>query len=165
MNQSVTNRERRRAKRVGCDASVRYQTGREQGGQARVVDVDHGGLCLELAHPVAAQQKVMVEVVEPTRGDGTVVVTGRVVWCGPCAGGYRAGVRIYHDEPDVRVALCALMCAALKRQAAVASMRDRHFIYVEWKLAALDANQGPQRIWRRRSDAPRPVRTAPAFTY
>ncbi|MBM3290665.1 MAG: PilZ domain-containing protein [Candidatus Hydrogenedentes bacterium] len=163
MNQASANRERRAAKRVACETRARYQNGQNAVEAATVVNVDHGGLCLLLSQPLARGQRVMLEVDEPKRGDGSVEMKGQVAWCVPSAGGFRAGVRVYHDVADVRVALCALMCAALKQQAAVAAMRDRHFIYAEWKLAALEANDGANWIWKKRETAVGVVRKALAM--
>ncbi|NUM52885.1 MAG: PilZ domain-containing protein [Candidatus Hydrogenedentes bacterium] len=165
MNQLTTNRERRRAKRVSCAAAVRYQLGREIGGHATLADVDHGGIGVLVSHPLREGQRVMLEVDEPKRGDGTVELKGRVAWCEKCADGYRAGIRVYHDEGDARVALCALMCAALKQQAAVADLRNRHFIYAEWKLVSLAANEEPHWIWKKRERLTGAMRNVLALGY
>lgn len=165
MNESIANRERRRAKRVTCNTKVRYQLGREIGGHAALVDVDHCGISVALSRSLAVGQRVMLEVDEPKRGDGMVEMKGRVAWCEECGDGFRAGIRVYHDEADVRLALCALMCAALKEQAAIADLRNRHFIYAEWKLASLAANDEPHWIWKKRDRLTGAMRNALALGY
>lgn len=162
MTATTWNREQRRSKRVKLETTVRYQLGRELGGHAGLVDVDHNGLCVRVSHELAVGQRLMLEVDEPKRGEGSVELKGRVAWCRRDENGFRAGIHVYLDTADVRIVLCALMCAALKKQAAVADLRNRHFIYVEWKLAALDANPEPgtSAIWNsKRASARKPSRT------
>ncbi|MCC6154777.1 MAG: PilZ domain-containing protein [Candidatus Hydrogenedentes bacterium] len=165
MNQTLVNRERRSAKRVACATQVRYQLSRELGGHASLVNVDQGGICIALAHTVAVGQRLMLDVVAPKSGDRAIELKGRVAWCEQTADGYHAGIRVYHDDTTVRFALCTLMCAALKKQAAVADIRNRHFIYVEWKLAALDASEEPTRVLRKRDRVKHAVRNVMALGY
>ena len=167
MHQSNSYRERRRTKRVALTSRVRYQLGREIGGHATLVNVDMGGLSVAVSEPIPRGRWVMLEVDEPKRGDGAVEMKGQVVWCARDGEAYRAGVRVYHDEADVRVALCALMCAALKKQAAVADLRDRHFIYAEWKLAALAASEaaGSSWVWKKRERLKGALQNALALGY
>ncbi|MCC6797551.1 MAG: PilZ domain-containing protein [Candidatus Hydrogenedentes bacterium] len=165
MNQTLATRERRSAKRVAFSTPVRYQLSREFGGHASLVDIDQGGICIALSHAVSVGQRLMLDVIVPKAGDRAIELKGRVAWCEQTADGYRAGIRVYHDEETVRVALCTLMCAALKKQAAVADIRNRHFIYVEWKLAALDANEEPGKILRKRDRVKHAVRNVLALGY
>lgn len=165
MNQLIANRERRSAKRVACASAVRYQLDREWGGHATLINVDHGGICVSLTHPLEKGQRVMLNIDRPKHGDGTVELKGRVAWSEQAGTGYRAGIRVYHDEADARVALCALMCAALKKQAAVADLRERHFVYAEWKLAALAANDEPNWISKKRDRVKHAVRNVLALGY
>lgn len=165
MNQTLANQDRRSAKRVACATPVRYQLSRELGGHASLVNVDQGGICITLTHAVAIGQRLMLDVVAPKAGDRSIELKGRVAWCEQTADGYRAGIRVYHDDTTVRVALCTLMCAALKKQAAVADIRNRHFIYVDWKLAALDANDEPSRILKKRDRVKHAVRNVLALGY
>lgn len=167
MNQSIASRERRRAKRATFNTTIRYQVSREIGGHATLVNVDQGGMSIALTQPMAKGQRVMLEVDEPKRGEGALEMKGEVVWCRQVGDAYRAGIRVYHDESDVRVALCALMCAALKAQAAIADLRNRHFIYAEWKLAALAASDaaGSDWVWKKRERLKGAVRNALALGY
>ena len=165
MNQTIANRERRSAKRVACATPVRYQLSRELGGHASLVNVDQGGICIALTHAVAIGQRLMLDVIAPKPGDRAIELKGRITWCVQTDEGYRAGIRVYHDDATVRVALCTLMCAALKKQTAVADIRNRHFIYVEWKLAALDANEEPGKILRKRDRVKHAVRNVLALGY
>ncbi len=167
MNASTSIRDRRRSKRVRLNSALRYQVGREVGGHATLLDVDQCGLSVAVSHALASGQRVMLEVDEPKHGSGAVEMKGQVVWCRKDGDAYHAGIRVYHDETDVRVALCALMCAALKQQAAIASLRDRHFIYAEWKLAALAASDaaGSSWVWKKRERLTGAMRNALALGY
>lgn len=158
MTDSMRNQERRRSKRVVLASTLRCQSSQDRVGKAGLRDVDLNGICVALSQPLVRGELLMLEVDEPKHGDGVVELKGRVVWCRKMGNEYHAGIRVYHDESDVRVALCALMCAALKRQAAIASLRDRHFLYAEWKLAALAASEESGWVWKKRE---RPVRAAP----
>lgn len=165
MNQSTAYRERRRSKRVALASTLRYQFKRELGGHAILQNVDHHGLSVTLSQPLVKGQRIMLEVDEPKHGEAVIEMKGLIVWCHEAGGVYRAGIRVYDDESDVRVALCALMCAALKKQAAIASLRDRHFIYAEWKLAALAASEEPGMVWKKRERLNGAMRNALALGY
>ena len=165
MNASTSVRSRRLKRPV--NSPLRYQVDREVGGHATLLDVDQCGLSVAVSHALASGQRVMLEVDEPKHGSGAVEMKGQVVWCRKDGDAYHAGIRVYHDETDVRVALCALMCAALKQQAAIASLRDRHFIYAEWKLAALAASDaaGSSWVWKKRERLTGAMRNALALGY
>ncbi|MDZ4860076.1 MAG: PilZ domain-containing protein [Candidatus Hydrogenedentes bacterium] len=167
MNESNLHREQRRSKRVQITTEVRYQISRELGGTANLVNVDQGGICMLSTFPLPVGHHVMLEVKEPRRGEGSVELKGRVAWCVRDGMGYRAGVKVYQDDCDVRIVLSALMCAALKTQAAIARLRNTHFVYVEWKLAALAASEGagPSGIWKKREPAKRSVGRVLALGY
>ena len=165
MNHTLANRERRSAKRVAFATAVRYQLSRELGGHASLVNVDQGGICIAISHAVAVGQRLMLDVTAPKPGDRTIELKGRVTWCEQTTEGYRAGIRVHHDDTTVRVALCALMRAALKKQAAVADIRDRHFIYAEWKLIALAANDEPNWMVKKRERVKHAVRNVLALGY
>lgn len=165
MNMSTENRERRRSKRVVLKSTLRYQIGPNRVRQASIWDVDFNGIRIVLAQPLPTGQLLMLEVDEPKHGEGVVELKGRVIWCRQMGNEYHAGIQVYRDEAEVRVALCALMCAALKRQAAIASLRDRHFLYAEWKLAALAANEEPGWVWKKRERAVHAAPNKMALSY
>jgi len=167
MNRSNLHREQRRSKRVGLETNLRYQIAREIGGHATVVNVDQGGMAVKLPTPLKPGQLVMLEVSEPKHGRGSVELKGRVAWCRLEGTTYLAGIHVYQDEFDARIALTALMCAALKKQAAVADVRNRHFIQMEWKLAALAASEEVEShwIWKKREPVKRAVGRILALGY
>jgi hypothetical protein len=98
---------------------------------------------------------IVIEVAFGRGADPRIELKGRVAWVssGVSPNQTLAGVRVYHDQEDAQLVLCSLMCAGLKRAAGIAAMRDRHFLYAEWKLAALAASEAAAstRTWRNRA--------------
>lgn len=133
--------EKRRFRRVATDRTIRILLAGGTCGTARIRDVDQGGMRVETSVTPRCGQHILIEMDEP-RGSGKVAeLKGRVVWRRATEGAFEVGIRIYEDEYDVHVVLCALVCAGLKKAAAIAQLRDRHFLYVEWKLASLAATE------------------------
>ena len=135
MKDNLSRRCERRSRRALIKSRIRFQTSRQQGGFAESVDVNLDGMCLESEIPLSPGQFIVLQA----EISGGVEMKGCVTWVRSLNGGFRAGIRVYHDEPGARVALCAMTCAALKVQAAISELRERHFRYAEWKLAAIAA--------------------------
>jgi len=141
---------RRRYRRARFEGKARYQVGREIGGHAVVCDVDQGGLCLRVDHPIQAGQRIVIDVEAPRAESGSIEFLGKVAWCSAVAGGYRVGVRVFEDIHDVKIALTELVCAGLKRAAGIRAMRDRHFLRVEYGRGSDNPNPEPApSVWRR----------------
>lgn len=155
MHRTYLCRERRRNRRVAVDSAARLRS--DSGGvrECRIVDVDHAGVQINAPDSLVPGAFVVLEVPMGRQRDSVIELKGRVAWAlgGATPDRGIAGVRIYHDEEDAQLVLCALMCAGLKRAAGIAAMRDRHFIYAEWKLAALAASEAAAstRTWRDRA--------------
>lgn len=140
-HQARSHVERRRHRRLPVAGMVRYQCNREESGEAAMIDADHKGLGLLTTHPFASGQRLMLKVRGQGR-DGELELKGFVVWSAPAntPGLYRTGVRVYHDAFETQVALCAVICAGLKKAAEVAELRDRRCGILEWKLATMETN-------------------------
>ncbi|GMU93774.1 MAG: hypothetical protein AMXMBFR4_28320 [Candidatus Hydrogenedentota bacterium] len=141
MGQRVGFSEKRRFRRVAIDRTIRMVFAGGTRGTARIRDVDQGGMRIETTVAPRCGQHILIEFDEPCGSGKVAELKGRVAWSQTTQGGFEVGIRIYEDEYDVHVILCALVCAGLKKAAAIAQLRDRHFLYVEWKLASLAATE------------------------
>lgn len=137
---------RRRYRRTRFEGKVRYQVGREVGGHALIHDVDQGGVCLSLSHPLRAGQRIVLDVEGPRPGSGSFEFLGVVAWCRAAVGGHRAGIRVYEDFADVRRALTELVCEGIKRMSDTRALRNRHFRYVEYGKRA--AGEPGSSMWK-----------------
>jgi hypothetical protein len=156
MKKSNVQREQRRSRRVQITSNLRFQTSRELGAKAQLLDVDQGGMRIKTGLFIAVGSLLMLDVENPSDSGKSVELKGRVVWVSEEGPEFQVGIRVYQDVPDVRIVLCTLMCAALKKQAAVSKIRDRNFVYAEWKLAvvALETDSGTSSaIWTARKQA------------
>jgi hypothetical protein len=160
MNRELGFCEKRRFRRVAIDiaADIIFNNGPRL--RARLCDVDQGGICLEAPVALERSRHILVAIEEPAGSGKAIELKGQVAWVRPTKNGFEVGIRVYEDEFDVHVVLCALVCAGLKKAAAIAQLRDRHFLYVEWKLASLAATEAAatERDWGK--PAPRRVALA-----
>ncbi|MCC6697792.1 MAG: PilZ domain-containing protein [Candidatus Hydrogenedentes bacterium] len=152
-------KERRRSRRVLASGNLRFQYSPQEGGHARIIDVDLGGFCLETAATLVPGQRLMMELLS---SDGSMIaeLKGLVIWSVPAdSRRTKAGVRVYAHDWDSQQALSALMSQGIASRNAVRWFAVLLPGSAGWRLRAPQEDRPASRAAGRGEDT-----YAPGFT-
>lgn len=152
-------KERRRSRRVLVSGSLRFQYNSQEGGHAKLIDVDLGGFCVQTAATLEPGQRLMMELLS---SDGSTIaeLKGVVIWSAPSdSHNTQAGIRVYAYDWDSQQALSALMSQGIASQNAVRWFAVLLPGFTGWQQRAPQEDRPASRVSRRDEDT-----YAPGFT-
>ncbi|MBI4559241.1 MAG: PilZ domain-containing protein [Candidatus Hydrogenedentes bacterium] len=131
--------------RVPYSAGVTYRYGVNEGGIAASANLGRGGACLTLGRYLRPGRYVMLSFEAAPADNEPVELKAQVMWCRPTndAKRFEAGVRIFHDEPDVNVALSELLYDAMLRAGQLNPLLVERVVPAEWYQAPTPSTGRP----------------------